>query len=295
MEYNQFVEKIVELLQERMGEQYRVRAKDVTKNNGVVLTGVVMMRDSDTVAPTIYLEEPYRQFCGGMEIGLIVEDVVDLYKAQMCNIDWDAEFFKDFERVRERIFHKLVNYDKNRALLEDVPHFPWCDLALVFYYAVEEEVFGKASILIHNSHLAIWEKTADELYSVAAANMRQRMPELLIPMAELVREMTGIELERADEVQMYVLTNQAKLNGASAMLYSRKIGELADSLRSDLLILPSSVHEVLLLPDDRDGEYDFYRRMVEEVNTTQVEPEEVLSGNLYRYSREKAKIEEILG
>ena len=121
------------------------------------------------------------------------------------------------------------------------------------------------------------------------------MPELLLPMYELIEEMTGVKLEQADGVSMYVLTNQAKLNGASVMLYSDKIRELADRLQSDLIILPSSVHEVLLLPDDHEKKYDFYRQMVEEVNATQVEPEEILSYNLYRYNRKKEEIEEISG
>lgn len=69
---------------------------------------------------------------------------------------------------------------------------------------------------------------------------------------------------------------------------------LAENLHTDLLILPSSVHEVLLLPDDHKQEYDHYRKMVQEVNTTQVDPEEILSFGLYRYDREKAEIQEIL-
>ena len=61
----------------------------------------------------------------------------------------------------------------------------------------------------------------------------------------------------------------------------------------DLLILPSSIHEVLLIPDDHQKGYDFYMKMVDEVNRTQVEPEEVLSYKLYRYSKNKAEVEEI--
>jgi hypothetical protein len=82
--------------------------------------------------------------------------------------------------------------------------------------------------------------------------------------------------------------------GAAALLYSEQIKQLADSLQSDLIILPSSVHELLLLPDDGENEYTFYRQMVEDVNTTQVEPEEILSYSLYRYLREKEEVEEIL-
>lgn len=293
MDYKSFTERIVYLLQERMGADYSVKVTNVTKNNDIQLTGVIMMKDSDRISPTIYLEEPYRQYCSGVNMWEVADRIIELHREQAQNVDLDIDFFKEFGIVRDRIFHKLINYEKNRKLLQDVPYIRWCDLAVVFYYAIDEKVLGRASILIHNNHIDMWEQTADSLFGIAQHNMKQYMPELLIPMRKLVEEMTGVRLEQTDEVKMYVLTNQAKLNGASAMLYSDKIGELADSLQSDLMILPSSVHEVLLLPDDSEQQYDFYRKMVEEVNTTQVEPEEILSYNLYRYGREKAVIEEI--
>ena len=295
MDYKSFTEKIVNQLQERMGTEYEIKVTNVTKNNDIQLTGIIMMRESDKVSPTIYLEEPYRRYRNGADIQEIVEGIIDLYREQMRDINLDIDFFREFGCVRDRIFHKVINYEKNRKLLEDIPHFKWCDLAVVFYYAVDEEVLGRASILIHNSHLVMWGQTTDILYRIAQHNMRKSMPELLIPMQELVEEMTGIKLNRSEDIKMYVLTNRDKLNGASAMLYSEKIGQLADSLQSDLIILPSSVHEVLLVPDEFGRQYDFFRQMVEEVNTTQVEPEEILSFGLYRYNRDKAQIEEILG
>lgn len=293
MNYRKFTETIADLLRERMGADYEVKITEVTKNNGVMLTGVIMMRKSDRISPTVYLEEPYRQYLAGTTLQEIADRIVELYWDQMKDFNLDIDSFKEFEYVRDRIFHKLINYEKNSKLLEDVPYFKWCDLAVVFYYAVEEELMGRASILIHNNHLVMWEQTADVLYQIAQRNMRQRMPELLMPMQDLVEEMTGVKLHQKDEIRMYVLTNRAKINGASAMLYSDKIRELAKRLQTDIMILPSSVHEVLLLPDDHEQEYAFYRQMVEEVNTTQVEPEEILSYSLYRYSREKAEIEEI--
>lgn len=293
MDYKEFVENIVGLLQERMGADYEIRVTNVTKNNDIRLTGIIMMRESDKISPTIYLEEPYRQYCMGSDMQEIVDRIMALYREQMRDIDLDINFFSKFECVRDGIFHKVINYEKNRTLLEDIPHFKWCDLAVVFYYAVEEKKLGRASILIHNNHLNMWGQTADVLYQTAQYNMKRSMPPLLIPMQELIEEMTGVEPKEEEDVKLYVLTNCEKLHGASAMLYADEIKELADKLRSDLIILPSSVHEVLLLPDDHEQKYDYYRRMVEEVNTTQVEPEEILSYSVYRYSREKAVIEEI--
>ena len=113
-------------------------------------------------------------------------------------------------------------------------------------------------------------------------------------MRELIAEMTGVSVCGDGATPMYVLTNKEKCFGASAMLYSEKIGPLAERFGCDLLILPSSIHEVLLIPDDHVREYAFYRQMVEEVNRTQVEPEEVLSYGLYRYCRKNSEIEEII-
>lgn len=293
MNYKEFTEYMADLLHKRLGPGYEIKVTQVTKNNDVHLTGVVMMRPCDRISPTIYLEEPYRQYCMGIDIQEIAGRIIDLYREHRREFSPAVNFFREFEKVSDRIMHKVIHYEKNRKLLEDVPHIRWCNLAVVFYYAIEDRAFGKASILIRNEHIRMWDRTAQELYRIAQDNMRRSMPELLVPMTELIEQMTGAKPPCAEEINLYVLTNCEKMYGASAMLYSDKIRELADRLHSDLLILPSSVHEVLLLPDDGEQDYGFYRRMVDEVNTTQVEPEEILSYSLYRYWRERAEIEEI--
>lgn len=293
MDFKLFTNEIVEMLQEKLGAECTVTVTEVLKNNNVSLTGIVVMKESDNVAPTIYLEEPYRQYQDGSTLQEIVDEIATLYEKQTHNVKVDMDFFRDFSMVKDRIYHKVINYDKNRKLLEDIPYFRWHDLAIIFYYAMEEAAFGRASIMLHNSHLDMWGRSAEEVYCVAKENMRQSMPELLMPMQKLLEDVAGIKAGERD-LPLYVLTNKSRMFGASAMLYSNKIGELATKLNSNLLILPSSVHEVLLLPDDQVQEYDFYKEMVRDVNTTQVDPEEILSFNLYRYEREKEEIEEII-
>lgn len=293
MNYKMFTDKIVELLQEKMGADCTVTVTEVLKNNNVSLTGIVVMKESDNVSPTIYLEEPFRQYQDGAALQKIVDEIAALYEKHAHNVKLDMDFFRDFSLVKDRIYHKVINFEKNRKLLEDVPYFRWHDLAVIFYYAMEAASFGRATIMLHNTHLDMWGQPAEEVYRIARENMRQNMPELLVPMQKLLEDVAGIRAGERD-LPLYVLTNKSRMFGASAMLYSDKIGELATQLDTDLLILPSSVHEVLLLPDDRVQEYGFYREMVREVNTTQVDPEEILSFNLYRYDRGKAEIEEIL-
>lgn len=293
MDFNVFIENIVDLLKKRMGKTYDIRVTTVTKNNDVRITGVIMMARGDTISPTIYLEGFYEQYQEGAAMERLVDEIISIYEDQMRDINLDMEFFQDFEKVRDRIFYKLISFEKNVRLLEDVPHFRWYDLAIVFYYAMEEELVGKASITIHNQHMTMWSQSVDSLYRTAQKNMKEGMPELLLTMSELFRQMTGVRIQKDDEIPMYVLTNQEKIYGAAALLYSEQLKDLADRIGYDLLILPSSVHEVLLVPDDHRKGYDFYIRMVDEVNRTQVEPEEVLSYKLYRYNRKRAEIEEI--
>lgn len=292
MNFKEFTESIVELLKQKKGDTYTVTVANVLKNNDVHLTGVVIMGENEKVAPTIYLEEPYRQYQDGISMQSIAEDIIGLYEKHDDIKNLDMDFFTDFSLVKDKIFYKVINYKNNQELLKDVPHFKWHDLAVTFYYVLEGYTFGRGSILIHNNHLDMWGQSAEEVYHIAQCNMPQRMPEILVPLQELLEDMTGSKMEEGAP-SLYVLTNKEKVFGASAMLYSEKIKELADKLGTDLLILPSSVHETLILADDLSRGYDSYRQMVREVNMTQVDLEEILSFNLYRYNRKKAEIEEI--
>ncbi len=84
-------------------------------------------------------------------------------------------------------------------------------------------------------------------------------------------------LEISDSVPMYVLTNKQKVNGASCMLYPDLICQFSDRIGKNLFIIPSSVHELLLLPADHKDEASEIRCMIREINDTQVRVEEILS------------------
>lgn len=294
MNFETFVESIVEMLQERMGDAYEIRVIQVTKNNGIELTGVGIIRQEDSVFPTVYLEGFYEEYLRGEEIDSLAGRIISCHEEQSMALELDMDFFHNYDSVKNRIFYKLVSFAENKKFLEDAPHLRWHDLAIVFYYALEDEVMEGATITINRQHMLMWKQNAESLYHIAGRNTRRDMPELLVSMRELVEDVTGITVQGEDDLPMYVLTNKDKRFGASAMLYSEQMHDLAENFGSDLLILPSSVHEVLLLPDDHCQEYSFYRQMVNEVNKTQVEPEEVLSYGLYRYSRTNAEIEEII-
>ncbi|MCM1040196.1 MAG: DUF5688 family protein [Ruminococcus sp.] len=305
MVLEQFGHRVCKALQEILGADYDVEMKEVTKNNGVLLHGIVINKAGSNVSPAIYIDELYDEYGEGRSFGDIVYDLLRVYKHHAREIDMDMDFFTRFEKARSRVLYKLIHRESNAELLKEIPYIKWNDLALVFYYSLEDERFGKASILIKNAHLAMWGIDKAVLYEHAGTNMLRLKPEELLPIKELLREFidrsescTPGKILLSDrgraametDSMIYVLSSRDRLFGAATILYTESLKLLAGRLDKNLIILPSSVHEVLLVPDDGIREKDFFRNMVREVNDSQVEPEERLSYNVYYYDRFSGEI-----
>ena len=293
MEFTNFTTLVQREVEKRAGENYRVKLNDVMKNNGVVLRGITLMQDDSNISPTIYLNPYYDAYENGdTTLGTVIDEVIDTYERNKINRSIDMKFFLNYEIVKSRIIFKLINTEKNRELLKDVPYIPFHDLSIVFQCLVSEERFGNASILIHNVHLQLWKVNARELYERALENTPLLQGYELADMNSVLEEMKalgggedeGIE-DMHQEVPMYVLSNKSRVNGASCILYKDILKDFAMVVDKDLYVLPSSIHEVILLPSDGTQESEQLKEMVREINQSQVEEEEVLSDSVYYYRR----------
>lgn len=293
MELTNFTTLVQREVEKRAGENYRVKLNDVMKNNGVVLRGITLMQDDSNISPTIYLNPYYDAYENGdTTLGTVIDEVIDTYERNKINRSIDMKFFLNYETVRSRIIFKLINTEKNRELLRDVPYIPFHDLSIVFQCLVSEERFGNASILIHNVHLQLWKVNARELYECALENTPLLQGYELADMNTVLEEMKalgGIDDEEIEDMQqevpMYVLSNKSRINGASCILYKDILKDFAMVVDKDLYVLPSSIHEVILLPSDGTQESEQLKEMVREINQSQVEKEEVLSDSVYYYRR----------
>lgn len=293
MEFTNFTTLVQREVEKRAGENYRVKLNDVMKNNGVVLRGITLMQDDSNISPTIYLNPYYDAYENGdTTLGTVIDEVIDTYERNKINRSIDMKFFLNYETVRSRIIFKLINTEKNQELLRDVPYIPFHDLSIVFQCLVSEERFGNASILIHNVHLQLWKVNARELYECALENTPLLQGYELADMNTVLEEMKalgGIDDEEIEDMQqevpMYVLSNKSRINGASCILYKDILKDFAMVVDKDLYVLPSSIHEVILLPSDGTQESDQLKEMVREINQSQVEKEEVLSDSVYYYRR----------
>lgn len=304
MEFKEFREEIKIALEVRLQDGFMIGLNSITKNNGVVLHGITISNLNINVAPTIYLEEFYREYCKGRDFTSIVEDILSIYENNTYKEDLDLEFFTDFSRACGKIVFKLVSMEKNKELFEDVPYVPFLDLAIVFQCLVEHEALGNASILIRNSHLQMWNKSKEDVYELARSNTPGLLPPQIKGMGEILGELLGpADRERLSgeastencaeeiaEIPMFVMSNSAHVNGASVILYEGALAQFALRLQKDIIILPSSIHEVILIPFG--GEYDrrYLEEMVREVNATQLDAMEILSDRVYIYKRDAARI-----
>ncbi len=241
MEFKEFVVIMQEQLQKKTGKE--VVITEVTKNNDVKITGLTIRETNSNLSPTIYLKPFWYQFLMSYDVDMVADRLYEVYLrdniAHSINIGW----FRNFEEVKGKIAFKLINFNKNRALLKQVPHVKYMDLAKVFYVLVEDESFGTGTILIHNRHMEVWNTSAEELEEIAKQNTPMLCPMVLRTLKDMVEDMGFIEEEWNFNEIIYVLTNKEKQLGASAMLYDNSIKMFAEMVQSDVIILPSSIHE----------------------------------------------------
>ena len=291
MEYMEFVEYIKMNAGYIAGEGGNITINHVIKNNGCEMDGLVIMEKGKDIAPTIYLDSFYELYTNGENIKNIIRQIEVIYEQNKNNVTFDVNILKHFDTIKDKIVYKVVNYRSNEKLLEQVPHKRILDLAVVFYCLLDNEYGRSATALIYNNNLKNWNVTIDDVYKAALKNTPDLLHSKISSMAALFEKcgvnVDGEEVDLKDYVpsDMYVLTNESKLNGAACILYENVLYDFAQKLGADLYILPSSVHEVILLPKLSMFEKDELVNMVKEVNTEGVAADEVLSDHVYEYNR----------
>lgn len=295
-----FAETIRSNVMQRLGKDYQVEIQKVNKNNGVPYIGLNLRKHGQTVTPVVYLNEHFQQYISGRAtIQQIADRVAKTVRAESPYID--VRQFLNYESVRKMVVYRVINTERNKELLEDLPHVEYMDLSIIFKVLISQEDLSTASILVHNVHIKLWGVTVEDLYRDAQENTQRLDGYELKSMARVLYEMMEAEDQAgynpnecmkslSDDVSMYVLSNKHKIEGTSCMLYPDVIRNFSDMIGSSLYIIPSSIHELLLLPAADTKDSGEIRNMIREVNDTQVEPEEILSYSLYYYNREEDRI-----
>lgn len=289
MDYQDFLEDVMTEAQRQLGEGCKAVIHQVMKNNAVCMKGLVVVEEERNISPTIYLEPFYEKFKQGESFESLMREIIQIYKESRLEEDLDITFFTDYEQARKLLYCKLINYEANEELLKQVPHKRFLDLAIVPYCLLKNIEVGSASILVHRSHVEMWELKEADLMEEAEKNTRESMGFEITSLRELVEELINDEFrssEGEEDIDMYVLSNKHKHNGAVCMVYEDVLAAFSEQVESDLYILPSSIHEVLLVPAYCTHRLEQLSEMVQEVNIAQLDREEILSDHAYLYRRD---------
>lgn len=268
-----------------------VFVQDCIKNNDVTLHGIVIREKNSNVSPTIYLENYLKDGVEPNDLSKVAKDIVDTYYShenEASKFSHISSQIRSFDNVKSLLRIRLVNKDLNANLLLNVPHMSFLDMAIIAVIELGDTDNGLATIKITNQLLESWGKTFTDILLYANRNTFN-VPYKLKSMAEIMADMLGMPQEIIDVIAadspMYILTNKMGINGATMICNYEVMAEIANKFDADLIVLPSSVHEVIIVPMRNGMNVEEMTRMVKEVNATEVSPEEVLSDHAYVFTR----------
>lgn len=301
MDYEIFKEVVKESFLSYMPESYQdmeVRVAPVDKVNRKLDGLSLLAKNEETViSPTFYIDDMYAKYLKTEDLQATLREAADT----MDEVFREATIPPlDISTAKDNIIFQLVNTMQNEDMLRNLPHREFQDLSIIYRWVVDVEQKGLSSVVINNHVAESLGMGEEQLFKAAAENTRRILPPVVQSMNEVMRDMLvadGMPEEMADlmigeqepENIMWVISNERKIDGAASMLYEDKLHKLAESVGTDLYILPSSVHEVIAVSVEM-GEPEELAQMVSEINMDQVDISERLSNQVYHYDKDLRKI-----
>jgi hypothetical protein len=285
MLYGSFLDCLEKEILHRSVSGEKIHRIQILKNNGVRLDGFSFQTEFRKEQPTVYVNHYYKEEIRLQEVEKIAEQILGVMRQSALRPGCNLEELLDYEKMKSRIFYRLISRKKNEELLKEVPFLPWLDLALVFYIRVPEDFLENATILIRNEHMERWKLDLHELYQRAIQN-RRKTQVLFCPMEQFLENCGLSDVQSG----MYVLSNEYREYGAAAIADPDIQKMCAQKLGENYYVLPSSIHEVILLPESMATTREELDALVQEANACCVSQEEFLSDHAYYYSAEKERL-----
>ncbi|MCH5268521.1 MAG: hypothetical protein J1E62_09275 [Lachnospiraceae bacterium] len=313
--YDEFKKELQKEVKKRLYDDREVRIRRINKLNEGEKEVISIMESDDikTFCSDCFLDGIFEEYQKGMPLEEIAAALVrENNKEQVGNYAMEAakriclDDLDDVENVKERLYFRMINTDRNTELLEDMPHFDYFDLSMVFYLMMDRGDSGLLSMRITDRMLREWGITKEYLRETAMENTERILPgkrawleDVLEDYMEdadtLTEEIKEFREQKDNEkpVSLMVATNETGVNGFGVIFYPEYLKKTAEILNDNLYILPSSIHEALLYPEGEGCESGEMLRMVRAVNKECVASDDYLSDHVYYYDRAADRIEMI--
>lgn len=295
-----FSKKVMQLIQAKLGDEVTIKLENVIKTNDMNLTAVTIGYKDENTGLNIYLDSYYESFKQGCPLEKILEKLIEQYQSAKDDIP-RADMLvhlKDLEYMKEHITIRLLNKKMNEEYLKGKCYMEYLDFVIVFAIIIDEK--QGASTMVLEELRKIWDVSKEELYEIAIANMQTKLPCKISPIQDVILGLRGMVSEDMDELvsgleslenPFYVMTNKSEIYGAVTILYQDALKEFAEEHQAEyIMMIPSSVHEWILVLEDETLSDKFLYDLVREVNDTEVRKEEVLSYNIYQYDCQTDKV-----
>ena len=262
---------------------------------GLAYDGMTVVRSGQRAAAAVNLTAFYDMYQEGRTAGDIIHEMADVAAMQAPQMEYSV--FSDYEAAKDRLFIRVTNKETNADVLAGMPHKEVEDLAITYHVLVNHDQNGIASAPVTDDLLRHYGVTAEQLHEDAIANSQRMLPAQLDSMQNMLFGMMTPEASDTlrDEPYpgsiMLVLTNNVQLNGAAALFYPGVMDQAAERLGGDFIVLPSSTHEVIMIPADGMTDFRSLEQMVKDINRSQVAPEERLSDHVYHYDAQERLFE----
>lgn len=307
MEYEQFINDLKKELEFKLTNKV-IKVNKVIKNNSLELDGISILSNDNNLAPTIYANEYYDMFVEGTCMEEIIDKIVEIYENSEINIDEEVELLNiNFENMQDSITYQIVNYGKNKKLFKQFVHYKFLDLAYVFYWVVKVKDDKFAMVRITNEDFKKMNITKRKLLNISKINTERLFPPKIDNMKRIIKKIFESDLKlfmneqefemfykevlsneiNTKSAEMFVISNNSGVNGASVMMYKNFLKNFANKIQKNLYILPSSIHEIIILPCNNNFNIDFLSEIVCDVNRTKVPIDEILSDKVYYFDRKK--------
>ena len=281
--YEEFKESFREQLKNTLGDSIEIQEQNCLKNNDLQVEMLTCKEEGKNLTPRIRTREfydLYRQQGMKTAVEVATEILGDRRKVDIHKV------IEPWEVMKSGVNVEVINYKWNQDRLkkEKIIYEKILDLAIIFTVDLREDEDLKMTITF--GLLEQWKITKDELISVAYENFA-KAEYAIISCKNVMEQLVGLRLES----ELWVLVNRSRLRGASGMLRGDLLQDMANKKESDLLILPSSVDEVLLLAWDDIPDMELVKKSVKNTNKYFVDEEDKLSDHVYVFRRKTGELE----
>lgn len=295
--YEEFLDYVKNNIKDYLPPEYAgsiVEIVKVTKDNDMVLDGLIIRKEKIGASHTVYLEQYYSRMTDRRDEKNILEEIASdflrgmKYYAHLIGFDPS-----DWESIRCKVGYYILNAEFNNERLKDKVYKTVGEFAKAYMIFMDINGNGFNFSLITHDLMEEWGISMDELDEAAEMNMPVRFPPVLLSMEEdTKRKQTGRPAanylrqgKKHKEDMMYVLSNRGRLHGASVILYPGLIEKVRGILGKDFYIIPFSTEEIVIVPKKSDIRGFVLEEILMENNAMKM-PNYILSNHIYEYDEE---------